>query len=91
MSEVVDEAVSNASIYPNPSESAVLLQFTAELATAQISIVNTLGLELLSQTVAVQSGVNSVHVNTSTLAVGSYLVRIAIGTHSTVLPLTVVR
>lgn len=89
--DVTEEAVHNATLYPNPAANSLRVSFTGEQATARVSIVNTLGVELSATTVNVSNGVNSIDLNTAELASGNYMVRISIANALSSIPFVVVR
>lgn len=88
---VPEEAVSNTVLTPNPVNNNVHISFTANTATANISVVNILGIEVYTSTIQTADGVNNVDISTANFAAGKYFVRINIGSAFTVIPFTVSR
>lgn len=72
-------------VYPNPSESTLLLDFdTWEHGSARIEIINTLGQQvLLTNNTSFSTGHNNTSVDIQSLPPGVYFVKLAIGTQRT--------
>lgn len=86
-----DLNMTSYNLYPNPASTIATVQFPSTTGTAQITILTASGTVVSTQSVHVDGGLTSATLNTSSLSGGMYLVRIANGTHTFALPLTIVR
>ncbi len=91
VSSVKESAVTNTSLYPNPTVNRLHLSFTSESSRADVSIVSMLGITLMSEIRELTDGQNSVDISTMNLPSGSYFVRITSGNKESLIPFVVAR
>jgi hypothetical protein len=78
------------SLYPNPTEGISNLVFESKQnESLQLSVYNTLGQSVKTETVEAQTGKNSIQLDLSTLNSGSYFLRISNGKEQKNLPLQI--
>lgn len=78
------------SLYPNPTEGISNLVFESKQnESLQLSVYNTLGQSVKTETVEAQAGKNSIQLDLSTLNSGSYFLRISNGKEQKTLPLQI--
>ncbi len=87
---VVEEAANNAVLSPNPTSAAINVRFESAAGLAQVSIVNSLGMEVYRGSQNLVNGQNSIVLGTSELANGSYFVHISLGNSRSTLKFSVV-
>ncbi len=85
-----DPQTHNLKLFPNPANDAAYVSVDmTESATAQVSVVNTLGQVVLSKDAQLESGTNMIDLNTASLASGVYFVQLDIEGATQTLKLTV--
>lgn len=73
----LEPKLSNMSIYPNPANGFVAVEFNSEKAgNAVVSIVDLQGKTLQTRKTTLKSGKNSIQLNTSSLAPGLYITKV---------------
>lgn len=79
-SNEIASAISEAKVYPNPTEGDINVVFdAAQQQTVNVSVIDMLGNIVNSYSVNANQGVNSVELSTSELSSGMYMVRLANG------------
>lgn len=91
-SSIHEELVMNALLMPNPATNNATIQCESKYESiATMSIFNTIGTEVLRNSVILSAGNNTLPFSVETLSAGSYIVKIENGTAISTFPLTVIR
>ncbi len=80
-----------ASAFPNPTSAQFTVRFNATSGTAQVSLANATGSQVLVRTVETAAGENTVIIETANLASGVYIMTLQQGTSVTSMPINIVR
>lgn len=91
VSGVKEEAISNSSVFPNPSENRMHLSFLAESGNSTVSVISLLGVTMLSEKRELANGQNSIDISTLNLPTGSYFVKVNSGAKESLIPFVVAR
>lgn len=67
-------------VYPNPGDDQIILELLAETSdSALVEIINTEGKTVFSNVFSTNNGWNTIHINTSDFAIGTYIVKTKMG------------
>ena len=92
VSGVQEDAVTKAFLMPNPAENVLSLQCESKTTSnATLSIINSVGAEVMHSGINLNVGQNVISVNVEGLPTGSYIVRVDNGYGRSVFALTIMR